>query len=112
MIIGDKICEIIYYADGEDTWECPCFHYRISFDDGIVLSLVKEDYSPEYQGGTGEDIEMVVSSTVLARFDGSLKDYVNLVISFREFGEMYEREFGVNLDNIVFEPVLDDKGDD
>ena len=109
MYINDlagEICQIIEDND-EATWECALYHYRVSYEDGaIVLAFIKEDYSPEYNGGTGEDIELVSHRCEMLRVKCSLECYTNLVISFMNNKDCFEASYDIKLGNVRFEPVV------
>ena len=107
MYINDlagEICQIIEDND-EATWECALYYYRVSYDDGeIVLAFIKEDYSPEYRGGHDE-IDLVSHRCEMLRYDASLEDYANLVISFMNNKDCIEADYDIKLRSIVFTPI-------
>lgn len=103
--LAGEICQIIEDND-EATWECALYYYRVSYDDGaIVLAFIKEDYSPEYRGGTDEDIELVSHRCEMLRHESSLEDYANLVISFMNDKDCFEADYDIKLRSIVFTPI-------
>lgn len=105
--LAGEICQIIEDND-EATWECALYHYKVSYEEGaIVLAFIKEDYSPEYTGGTGEAIELVSHRCEMLRYESSLEGYTNLVISFMNNRDCFEMDYDIKLGNIRFEPVLD-----
>ena len=103
--LAGEICQIIEDND-EATWECALYHYRVSYEEGaIVLAFIKEDYSPEYNGGTGEAIELVSHRCEMLRVKCSLECYTNLVISFINDKDCFEADYDINLRSIVFTPL-------
>lgn len=102
--LAGEICQIIEDND-EATWECALYHYRVSYEEGaIVLAFIKEDYSPEYNGGHDE-INLVSHRCEMLRHKSSLEDYTNLVISFMNDKDCFEMDYDIKLRSIVFTPI-------
>lgn len=102
--LAGEICQIIEDND-EATWECALYHYRVSYEEGaIVLAFIKEDYSPEYRGGHDE-IDLVSHRCEMLRYESSLEDYANLVISFMNDKDCFEADYDIKLRSIVFTPI-------
>ena len=104
---NEKFIEIIHNNE-EATLECLSYYYRLCYkeDEGeIILTFVKVGYSPEYDGSNGI-IDTISYDDVLCTMKGDLKDYVNLLIDFRTYCDMYEEEYGVDVGDIIFTPVF------